>query len=94
MILFESFESEELRKTGIMKMPDMEKEGIIGGHALFLSHYDDTKQIGNETGAFGIRNSWSNLWGDGGYFYASYSLITNPNICMDFWIIPENKNNY
>jgi C1A family cysteine protease len=95
MILFESFESEELRKTGIMKMPDVEKEGIIGGHAVCLTHYDDTKKIGDETGAFGVRNSWgSENWGDGGYFWSSYSVITNPNICMDFWIIPENKNNY
>lgn len=95
MILFESFESDELRKTGIMKMPDVEKEGLIGGHALAIIGYDDTKQIGNETGAFCIRNSWGSMgWGLDGYFYCLYSVITNPSICMDFWIIPSSKNNY
>lgn len=49
-----------------------------GGHAVCIVGWDDdfdrnkfnTLPPGN--GAFIVKNSWGNSWGDGGYFYVSY----------------------
>lgn len=79
--VYESFESEEVAKTGVMPMPDVTKEKLLGGHAIMCVGYDDNKQ------QFIIRNSWSDQWGDKGYFYMPYEFITNPDFCSDFWYI-------
>lgn len=38
-----------------------------------------------DTGYFICRNSWSERWGDNGYFYISYSFVRTH--CFDFWTI-------
>jgi Papain family cysteine protease len=42
-------------------------EVLIGGHAILLVGYDDTKSM------YTIMNSWSTAWGDGGYGYIPYA---------------------
>ena len=81
-IVYESFESEETAKTGIVKMPE-QGENILGGHAVTLVGYDDTK------GTFKVRNSWSGKWGDNGYCYFPYDYITDSNLCSDFWTVTK-----
>lgn len=78
--VYESFESPEVAKTGVMLMPGPE-ESMLGGHAVFCVGYDD------ETRRFIVRNSWGEKWGDKGHFYMPYSYITNDNLCDDFWTI-------
>jgi C1A family cysteine protease len=51
IIVFESIESEEVSKTGILEMPKR-GERRIGGHAVLLVGYN------NETKRFIMRNSW------------------------------------
>jgi len=43
-----------------------------GGHAMTIVGYDDAKK------AFRIVNSWGQGWGDRGFAWASYDLMTNP----------------
>jgi C1A family cysteine protease len=49
-----------------------------GGHAVCVVGWDDNfnrnnfNQIPPGDGAFIVRNSWGNSWGEGGYFYVSY----------------------
>jgi C1A family cysteine protease len=78
----DSFESEEVAATGIMKMP-LPNENFVGGHAVMGVGYDDDKQV------FIVRNSWGTEWGDKGYFYMPYAFISDPNLAKDFWVIKK-----
>lgn len=60
--VYESFESAEVARTGIVPMPDTSKEQLLGGHAVCVVGY-------REDGYFIVRNSWGEGWGDKGYFY-------------------------
>ena len=77
--VYESFQSAEVAKTGVMPMPE-QGEKTIGGHAVCAVGYDDSKS------AFIIRNSWNTTWGIKGYFYMPYAYITG-NLCSDFWTV-------
>lgn len=78
--VYESFESDEVAKTGIVPMPK-NGEQIIGGHAVMVVGYDDSKRM------VLVRNSWGEDWGLKGYFWMPYEYISNKDICDDFWTI-------
>ncbi|HVZ95513.1 MAG TPA: C1 family peptidase [Chitinophagaceae bacterium] len=78
--VYESFESEQVAKTGIMPMPGPQ-EKVLGGHAVMAVGYDNSKQ------AMLVRNSWGTDWGIRGYFYMPYGYITSSSLCDDFWTI-------
>lgn len=78
--VYESFETLEMATTGKMTIPKAD-ETLLGGHAVMAVGYDDEKQV------FIVRNSWSEKWGDKGYFYMPYSFITNPDYASDFWTV-------
>lgn len=78
--VYAGFESDEVAKTGIVKMPEATEENL-GGHAVCMVGYDDS------TKHFIVRNSWGQDWGDKGYFYLPYDYVTNPNLADDFWTI-------
>jgi len=80
--VYESFETEEVAKTGVMTMPT-EKDNILGGHAVMAVGYDNDREV------FIIRNSWGVNWGDQGYFYMPYEYMTNKNLCSDFWVVKK-----
>jgi C1A family cysteine protease len=80
IVVFQSFESEQVAQTGIMVMPQP-NEQTLGGHALCVVGYDDTKQ------SLIVRNSWGIEWGLDGYFYMPYSFAQNPDYCWDWWSI-------
>jgi uncharacterized protein YkwD len=77
--LYESFESDQVARTGQVPMPGP-GEQIAGGHAFVVLGYDDS------TGLFLCRNSWGTGWGMSGYFTISYSYLTNSNLADDFHI--------
>jgi C1A family cysteine protease len=78
--VYESFESDDVARTGDMPMPN-DREHVVGGHAVSAVGYDDGAQI------ILARNSWGADWGDGGYFRMPYDYITNANLASDFWDI-------
>ena len=78
--VYESFESEETAKTGIVCMPK-DNDNLVGGHAVLGVGYDDKKK------AIIVKNSWGKSWGEAGYFYMPYDYISNPNLASDFWTI-------
>ena len=84
--VFESFESDPVAKTGLMPMPGPKEENM-GGHAVLMCGFDDTKVIGDQTGAFLVRNSWGAGWGEGGYFWMPYAYAINPETANDFWTL-------
>lgn len=78
--IYESFEGDDVAKTGIMPIPG-HGEKSLGGHAIKAVGYDDDRQV------FIIKNSWGTSWGDGGYFYMPYSYALDENLSDDFWTI-------
>jgi len=78
--VYESFESDEVAKTGIVPMPSKD-ERVQGGHAVLCCGYSDV------TGRFIVRNSWGSDWGLGGYCEMPYEYLTNENLASDFWVI-------
>ena len=78
--VYESFEGEEVAKTGKVEMPKP-SEKTVGGHAVMAVGYDDAAQ------RFIVRNSWGPKWGMKGYFTMPYSYVTENNLADDFWTI-------
>jgi len=79
-IVYESFESPEVAKTGMMPMPEG-GEPVLGGHAVAMVGFDDIRKV------FIVRNSWGEGWGDCGYFYMPYAFITDRDDASDFWTV-------
>jgi len=78
--VYESFESDEVARTGVVDMPSA-KEKQVGGHAVVAVGYDNAAQ------RFLVRNSWGRNWGQKGYCTMPYAYVTNPQLAMDFWAI-------
>lgn len=81
MKVYSSFESEDVMKTGVVPMPDITKEQLLGGHAVLAVGYNDCKS------EVIMRNSWGKDWGDNGYFYLPYKYFTDDNnYIIDMWV--------
>lgn len=81
--VYESFESPQVAQTGQVPMPGP-NEGILGGHAVMGSGYDDSTQ------RFLVRNSWSTNWGQAGFFTVPYEFMDPATgIAADFWVIQK-----
>ncbi len=80
-MLHESFESEEVKKSGIMPVPNKRHDKAVGGHAVMAVGYDDHKA------AVLVRNSWGEDWGVKGHFWMPYKVISDPELAHDFWTV-------
>ena len=78
--VYESFESEQVARTGVVDMPGP-KEKQVGGHAVLAVGYDNASQ------RFTARNSWGRSWGQKGYYTMPYAYVTNFQLAMDFWAV-------
>lgn len=78
--VYESFESQQMAKSGILNLP-RSGEKMVGGHAVLGVGYDDVAQ------RFMVRNSWGTDWGKKGYFTMPYEYVTDRNLSDDFWTI-------
>ena len=84
--VYSSFETSIVENTGMMPFPNISKERLLGGHAVLLVGYDKARQY------YIARNSWGANWGDRGYFYMPFRVITTPGMSSDFWIIKSVNN--
>ena len=78
--VYESFESQEVAKTGIIPMPK-QGEKMLGGHAICICGYNETHWI--------AKNSWGPNWGDKGYFYLPLIYLVDSNLSTDLWNISK-----
>jgi C1A family cysteine protease len=83
--VYESFESQQVAKTGIVQMPQP-GERVMGGHAVVAVGYDDNDK------RFIVRNSWGADWGMQGYFTIPYDYVADPSLADDFWTIRRGEN--
>ncbi len=79
-MVYESFETKAVAKTGIVPMPDI-KERALGGHAVVVVGYNIDKEW------FICRNSWGERWGDKGYFYMPFAYLESTELASDLWTI-------
>lgn len=70
----------KVNSTGMVPMPDPQ-EHPLGGHAVVLVGYDNSKRV------YICRNSWGSGWGDRGYFYLPYDYVHDNAYADDFWTI-------
>jgi C1A family cysteine protease len=83
--VYQSFESDEVEKTGVVPMPDPvnfedsndPKDPFVGGHEVLIVGYTDSKHM------FTCVNSWGESWGDNGYFYLPYDYVINQNLTYE-----------
>jgi len=79
--VYEKFESEEVKQTGVVPMP-APGEKVLGGHAVLAVGYDDASQ------RFIVRNSWGPGWGQAGYFTMPYAYLgATARLASDFWTV-------
>jgi C1A family cysteine protease len=75
--VYESFESAEVAKTGIVPMPGR-GEGVLGGHEVLMVGY-----LKDEPNYALVRNSWGDGWGLGGYFLFPWAYVLS-QLASDF----------
>ena len=76
--VYESFESAEVSRTGVVSMP-AKGERVIGGHAVMAVGFFQKEK------RFLVRNSWGRDWGMEGYFTMPFEYLTK--LSADFWTI-------
>lgn len=77
IMVYDSFESDAVGKTGKVPVPKTASEQLLGGHCVYLVGWTKT--------AFVAVNSWSTSWGAKGFFTLPNEFITDPNLGSDFW---------
>lgn len=80
--VYEELQSDAVKVSGMLPDPTPDEQPI-GGHAVAIVGFDDSKQM------FKVRNSWGPDWGLNGCFWASYKYLLDPNQASDFWIVEK-----
>jgi C1A family cysteine protease len=81
ILVFSSFESQIVTRTGNVPMPNTSRERILGGHAVVCVGYNDARKV------WIMKNSWGSGWGDKGHFYLPYAYLLNSRLSGDIWKI-------
>jgi C1A family cysteine protease len=80
--VYESFLSPQVEMRGIVDMPDINGEAMVGGHAVVAVGYDMKAE------RVWCRNSWGPKWGVKGYFSLPFEYVDEDNgLADDFWLI-------
>jgi C1A family cysteine protease len=78
--VYQSFESDTVASTGVVPLPNVAVEQLLGGHEVVAVAYDDASQT------FTFLNSWGN-WGLAGFGTLPYGYLSNSNLGQEFTCI-------
>lgn len=80
--VYESFESEEVASTGVVPLPNVNEEQVLGGHEVLCVGYlkDDPEHVI-------VRNSWGTGWGESGYCRFPWKYLTSQKLAGDWTTI-------
>jgi C1A family cysteine protease len=81
ILVYQSFMTQAVLRSGVVPVPNRRQERLLGGHAIALSGWDDTKAV------FTFRNSWGTSVGKQGSFAIPYSYVCNPTLAGDVWVV-------
>lgn len=102
MTLFDSFEDDKTLTSGIVPMPNLQREKPIGGHAMvctgailnsqmpFRLPNGAVLQKEARGGYLKVRNSWGPDIGVRGHLFLPFSIVFNEDYSNDFWAISSN----
>jgi C1A family cysteine protease len=76
--VYESFESAEVAKTGIVPLPTR-GEKVLGGHEVLLVGY-----LKDEPNYGLVRNSWGAGWAMQGYLLMPWAYLLDAHLASDF----------
>lgn len=79
IMVYSSFMTNSVMRTGIVPLPNTRQERLLGGHAICISGYNSTN--------FTFRNSWGAKVGVNGLFQIPQTYIGNWNLTGDAWIL-------
>jgi C1A family cysteine protease len=82
--VYESFET--ITESGIMPVPNIKTELLLGGHAVLVVGYVKNAMWPGG-GYLIVLNSWSEQWGDKGYFYMPFACAKS--LIVDMWTITK-----
>lgn len=71
--------------SGVVKVPDIEREHVEGGHAVVMVGYEKLRARGIYYAI--VRNSWGPDWGDMGYCYFPMTWLMDEYNADDFWCV-------
>jgi len=81
--VYESFESPEVAKTGIVPYPHRCSEQFLGGHCMVIFDYDKNGTV--------ELNSWGADWGQGGVCQVPWKYVLSSKLCNDFWVFYQTE---
>lgn len=79
-VVYQNMMTDYVEQTGILGMPDL-NVAPLGGHCVVTVGHDDDRRV------YICRNSWSDQWGDHGYFTMPYEYMHDPYLASSFWTI-------
>jgi C1A family cysteine protease len=79
IMVYESIESDKTIRSGVVPLPDIRTERMLGGHAVTLCGYDDAKKM------FVMQNTWGVDVGNRGFFQIPYDYVLDSELGLDFW---------
>ena len=83
ILVYSSFLSNTVARTGNVPMPNTMREQMLGGHAVACVGYNNAKKV------WIMKNSWGTEWGDKGYFYLPYNYLLSSRLAGDIWKITK-----
>src|SRR6185437_8358062 len=76
--VYQSFESDEVAKTGIVPMPTRGEKALGGHEVLLVGYLKDEPNYGL------VRNSWGADWAIKGYFLMPWAYFLDTHLSSDF----------
>jgi C1A family cysteine protease len=81
LMVYSSFLTQSVARTGNVPMPNLKKEALMGGHCACIIGFNDS------TNTFTCANSWGTGWGKNGFFTIPYQYLLNSQLAGDFCLL-------